>query len=75
MYYFFANLKGRKKLWCQQRNPCLREENFRYDGELEKDLYSFATVYYMKVIPKMGKISLGLREPDLYEITKDGIRV
>ena len=27
-----------------------------------------------KVTPKMVKISLGLRSPDLYEITRDGIR-
>lgn len=55
-------------------NPCLRESDFEYTGELLKDLCSFAEVYLKKVTPKMVKISLGLRSPDLYEITKDGIR-
>ena len=55
-------------------NPCLREEDFIYTGEIIKDLCSFAYVYSKKVTPRMVKISLGLRSPDLYEITKDGIR-
>ena len=55
-------------------HPCLREEDFVSTGELVKDLCSFAKVYSQKVTPKMVKISLGLRSPDLYEITKDGIR-
>lgn len=55
-------------------NPCLKESDFKYTGELVEDLCSFAEVYSKKVTPKMVKISLGLRSPDLYEITKDGIR-
>lgn len=55
-------------------NPCLKESDFHYTGELIPDLCSFAEVYSKKVTPKMVKISLGLRAPDLYEITKDGIR-
>lgn len=55
-------------------SPCLKAEDFTYHGELEADLCSFAEVYLKKVTPEMVKISLGLRVPDLYEITKDGIR-
>ncbi len=55
-------------------SPCLKVEDFTYHGELEADLCSFAEVYLKKVTPEMVKISLGLRAPDLYEITKDGIR-
>jgi len=55
-------------------NPCLRESDFEYTGELLKDLCSFAEVYLKKVTPKMVKISLGLRSPDLYEVTREGIR-
>lgn len=55
-------------------NPCLKESDFQYTGELVKDLCSFAEVYSKKVTPKMVKISLGLRSPDLYDVTKDGIR-
>ena len=55
-------------------NPCLREEDFEYTGDLMKDLSSFSEVYLKKVTPKMVKISLGLRSPDLYDVTKDGIK-
>lgn len=55
-------------------NPCLKESDFKYTGDLINDLCSFAEVYLKKVTPKMVKISLGLRSPDLYEITRDGIR-
>ena len=55
-------------------NPCLREEDFQYKGDLVEDLCSFAKVYAGKVTPKMVKISMGLRSPDLYDVTKDGIR-
>ena len=55
-------------------NPGLSESDFLYTGELEKDLCSFAEVYMKKVTPKMVRVSLGLRSPDLYDVTKDGIR-
>ena len=55
-------------------NPGLSERDFLYTGELEKDLCSFAEVYMKKVSPKMVRVSLGLRSPDLYDVTKDGIR-
>lgn len=55
-------------------NPCLREEDFESTGDLITDLSSFSEVYMRKVTPKMVKISIGLRSPDLYDLTKDGIR-
>ena len=55
-------------------NPCLREEDFESTGDLIADLCSFSEVYLRKVTPKMVKISIGLRSPDLYELTRDGIR-
>lgn len=75
----FRKFKGKKEIIeaamsLPEWNPCLKENDFEYTGELEKDLCSFAEIYSQKVTPKMVKISLGLRSPDLYEITKDGIR-
>ncbi len=75
----FRKFKGKKEIIeaamsLPEWNPCLKENDFEYTGELVKDLCSFAEVYSKKVTPKMVKISLGLRSPDLYEITKDGIR-
>ena len=75
----FRKFKGKKEIIeaamsLPEWNPCLKESDFEYTGELIKDLCSFAEVYSKKVTPKMVKISLGLRSPDLYEITKDGIR-
>ena len=75
----FRKFKGKKEIIeaamsLPEWNPCLKESDFEYTGELMKDLCSFAEVYLRKVTPKMVKVSLGLRSPDLYEITKDGIR-
>lgn len=75
----FRKFKGKKEIIeaamsLPEWNPCLKENDFEYTGELVKDLCSFAEIYSKKVTPKMVKISLGLRSPDLYEITKDGIR-
>ena len=74
----FRKFKGKKEIiiaamTLPEWNPCLREEDFTYTGELISDLCSFSEVYLRKVTPKMVKISLGLRSPDLYELTKDGI--
>ncbi|MDD6480652.1 MAG: TetR/AcrR family transcriptional regulator [Lachnospiraceae bacterium] len=55
-------------------NPCLREEDFESTGDLIADLCSFSEVYLRKVTPRMVRISIGLRSPDLYELTRDGIR-
>ena len=75
----FRKFSGKKEILISamtlsEWNPCLKESDFHYTGELIPDLCSFAEVYSKKVTPKMVKISLGLRAPDLYEITKDGIR-
>ncbi len=55
-------------------NPNIKESDFEYTGDLFRDLCSFAEIYAKKVTPKMVRISLGLRSPDLYDITRDGIR-
>lgn len=54
-------------------NPKLSENQFSYVGELEKDLISFSEVYMSKVTPRMVKISIGLRTPELYPETAEGI--
>lgn len=55
-------------------NPCLCEDDFKSTGDLIADLCSFSEVYLRKVTPRMVRISIGLRSPDLYELTKDGIK-
>lgn len=75
----FRKFKGKKDIIIAamsmpEWNPCLREEDFDYTGDLIKDLCSFSEVYFRKVTPKMVKVSLGLRSPDLYDLTKDGIK-
>ncbi|MGN0329500.1 MAG: helix-turn-helix domain-containing protein [Lachnospira sp.] len=75
----FRKFKGKKEIVSSamslpEWNPCLKESDFKYTGDLEKDLCSFSEVYLKKVTPRMVKISLGLRSPDLYDITKDIIR-
>lgn len=75
----FRKFKGKKEIVVTamslpEWNPGLKESDFAYTGNLEKDLCSFAEVYSQKVTPKMVKISLGLRSPDLYDVTRDGIR-
>ena len=74
----FRKFKGKKEIIIAamslpEWNPCLREEDFEYTGELINDLCYFSEVYLGKVTPKMVKVSLGLRSPDLYELSKDGI--
>lgn len=74
----FRKFKGKKEIIetamsLPEWNPCLKESDFEYTGDLIKDLCSFAEVYSKKVTPNMVKISLGLRSPDLYEITKNKI--
>ena len=75
----FRKFKGKKEIIqsamsLPEWNPCFKESDFQYTGDVIKDLCAFAGVYSEKVTPKMVKISLGLRSPDLYDITKDGIR-
>ncbi|MGN0151137.1 MAG: TetR/AcrR family transcriptional regulator [Wujia sp.] len=75
----FRKFQGKKDIvvaamTLPEWNPCLSERDFSCTGDVEKDLCSFAGVYLRKVTPKMVKISLGLRSPDLYDVTRDGIR-
>lgn len=52
-----------------QWNPELKESDFEYIGDLEKDLLSFSRIYMKKVTPDMVKISMGLRTPELFPYT------
>lgn len=75
----FRKFEGKKEIvvaamTLPEWNPCLREEDFQYKGQLMEDLCGFAEVYLKKVTPEMVRISLGLRSPDLYDVTKEGIR-
>lgn len=75
----FRKFDGKKEIIAAamtlpEWNPCLKEKDFIYTGEIISDLCSFAYIYSQKVTPRMVKVSLGLRSPDLYEITKAGIR-
>lgn len=75
----FRKFKGKKEIITAamslpEWNPCLREEDFAYTGDLMKDLCSFSEIYFKKVTPKMVQVSLGLRSPELYDVTKNGIQ-
>ena len=54
-------------------NPGLEESDFVYDGDLKKDLISFASTYMKKVTPQMIKISIGLRAAELEGVATPGI--
>ncbi len=54
-------------------NPGLSESQFTYTGDLEEDLNSFSKLYMKKVTPRMVKISIGLRTPELYPYTAEEI--
>ncbi len=64
----------REAMTLPEWNPDIKESDFDYTGDLFRDLCSFAEIYVRKVTPKMVRVSLGLRSPDLYDITRDGIR-
>ncbi len=74
----FRKFKGKKEIVLSAMelpkwNPKLSEEDFSFVGDLERDLISFAEVYRSRVTPRMVKISIGLRTPELYPHTADGI--
>ena len=54
-------------------NPGLEESDFVYEGNLNKDLISFASTYMKKVTPQMVKISIGLRAAELEGVATPGI--
>lgn len=74
----FRKFKGKKEMvlaamTLPEWNPCLRREDFSYCGNLEEDLIGFSKVYMRKVTPQMVKVSMGLRTPELFSETADGI--
>ena len=74
----FRKFKGKKDIILSamqlpEWNPSLSENSFSYVGDLERDLISFAEVYMKKVTPRMVKLSMGLRTPELFPHTADGI--
>lgn len=74
----FRKFQGKKDIvlsamQLKEWNPDLQESSFEPIGELEKDLISFSQVYMSKVTPRMVKVSIGLRTPELYPDTAEGI--
>lgn len=74
----FRKFKGKKEIilsamQLSKWNPDLSESDFSYVGNLKQDLTSFSEIYMRKVTPRMVKISIGLRTPELYPYTEDGI--
>lgn len=77
----FRKFKGKKEMVLQamklkEWNPDLQPEDFaEYSGQLRADLERFAKVYMGKVTPRLVKLSIGLRTPELYADTAPGIMV
>ncbi len=74
----FRRFRGKKEIVLSamklpEWNPGLKKEDFTYVYDLEKDLMSFARRYMEKVTPKMVKVSMGLRAPELFADTAKGI--
>lgn len=74
----FRRFKGKKEIVLSamelpEWNPCLSEEDFSYSDDVVRDLISFSEVYMGKVTPRMVKVSIGLRTPELYPYTSDSI--
>lgn len=74
----FRKFKGKKEIVLSamelsEWNPKLSEDLFVTYGDLEKDLISFSKIYMQRVTPQMVKISIGLRTPELFSTTSDGI--
>ena len=59
-----------QKEWC----PSLGPEDFQNcTWNLREDLERFALIYMQRVTPRFVKISIGLRSPELFAETADGI--
>lgn len=74
----FRRFNGKKEivlaaLELPKWNPGLEESDFVYEGDLKKDLISFASTYMKKVTPQMVKISIGLRAAELEGVATPGI--
>ncbi len=70
----FRRFQGKKEIILAamelpEWNPMIREEDFVSVGEVETDLVAFSELYMAKVTPRMVKLSIGLRTPELYEVT------
>ena len=75
----FRKFKGKKEVILAamekpEWNPDLKPEDFEgYSGDMLEDLTRFSKVYMQKVTPRMVKVSIGLRTPELYPYTAKGI--
>ncbi|SCJ81705.1 DNA-binding transcriptional repressor AcrR [uncultured Eubacterium sp.] len=75
----FRKFRGKKDIVLSamklpEWKPDLKEEDLAvYTGELESDLIRFSNLYMEKVTPKMVKVSIGLRTPELIGDTAAGI--
>ena len=74
----FRKFRGKKEIVLEAMklptwNPSLSEELFPYTGDLERDLCAFSETYMERVTPQMVKLSIGLRTPELYPDTAEGI--
>lgn len=74
----FRKFKGKKDIVLEamtlpEWNPQLKESDFTVVDELEADLISFSQTYFSKVTPRMVRISIGLRTPELFPDTAAGI--
>lgn len=74
----FRRFKGKKDIVLSamtlpEWNPDLRREDFLWRGDAAEDLENFARVYMAKVTPRMVRVSMGLRSPELFEHTAEGI--
>ena len=74
----FRKFHGKKEIVLEamkhpEWNPSLSEDLFPFTGDLEHDLCAFSETYMERVTPKMVKLSIGLRTPELYPDTAEGI--
>lgn len=74
----FRKFRGKKEIVLEamklpEWNPSLSEDLFSCTGDLERDLCAFSEIYMERVTPKMVKLSIGLRTPELYPDTTEGI--
>lgn len=74
----FRRFGGKKEIVLaamstEKWNPGLKEADFVWIGEPETDLIEFSRTYMKKVTPQMVKVSMGLRTPELFSETAEGI--
>ena len=75
----FRKFRGKKEVILAamekpEWNPDLKPEDFEgYSGDMLEDLTRFSKVYMQKVTPRMVKVSIGLRTPELHPYTAKGI--